>query len=348
MDGKDGEDYADVMGETSVGVVVIGRNEGERLRACLLSIPPVDARVYVDSGSMDGSCALARSLGFDVVALAKPPGFTAARARNEGIERLLAARPDLAFVQTIDGDCVLREGWLDRALSDMAGDVRRAAVFGRRRERFPAANLYHAATDHEWNVPQGEVAACGGDALLRIAALREVDGYDGALIAGEEPEMCLRLRQHGWRIWSNGVEMTLHDIAMTRFAQWWRRSQRTGFAFAQLVRMYGSAADAHWRRLMRSALAWSAVAVAPIAFLVAALLMRQPALAVVALASAALFGVQVARLARQQRAVGSGWSNALLWGWLIMASKLAQSQGWAQFQLQRLSRQRTALIEYKR
>ncbi|WP_375391698.1 glycosyltransferase family 2 protein [uncultured Sphingomonas sp.] len=335
------------MGETSVGVVVIGRNEGERLRACLRSIPPANARVYVDSGSIDGSCALARSLGFDVVELASPPGFTAARARNEGVERLLAARPDLAFVQTIDGDCVLHEGWLDRALSDMAGDARRAAVFGRRRERFPAANLYHAATDHEWNVPLGEVAACGGDALLRIAALREVDGYDGALIAGEEPEMCLRLRQRGWRIWSNGAEMTLHDIAMTRFAQWWRRSQRTGFAFAQLVRMYGSTADAHWRRLMRSALAWSAIAVAPVGLLVAALAMRQPALAVVALAFAALLGVQVVRLARQQRAVGSGWRNALLWGWLIIAGKLAQSQGWVQFQLQQLLKRRTGLIEYR-
>jgi glycosyltransferase involved in cell wall biosynthesis len=53
-----------------VGVVVIGRNEGERLKRCLISATTQSTRVvYVDSGSSDNSPAIARDLGADVVDL---------------------------------------------------------------------------------------------------------------------------------------------------------------------------------------------------------------------------------------------------------------------------------------
>ena len=56
--------------------------------------------------------------------------------------------------------------------------------------------------------------------------------YRADLIAGEEPELCLRLRQAGWRIWRLNYEMTLHDAAIMRFSQWWRRTLRGGYAYA--------------------------------------------------------------------------------------------------------------------
>src|SRR5689334_4384058 len=74
----------------SIGVVAIGRNEGERLRVCLESAlrasPDV---VYVDSGSTDGSVAMAKQLGVHVVELDLTIPFTAARARNAGFEKLV-------------------------------------------------------------------------------------------------------------------------------------------------------------------------------------------------------------------------------------------------------------------
>ena len=55
---------------SDLGVVAIGRNEGERLRCCLNSVVgrglPV---VYVDSSSTDSSVELARSMGVEVVEL---------------------------------------------------------------------------------------------------------------------------------------------------------------------------------------------------------------------------------------------------------------------------------------
>lgn len=32
------------------------------------------------------------------------------------------------------------------------------------------------------------------------------------------------LARQGWKVWRLAAEMTLHDAAMTRFSQWWRRS----------------------------------------------------------------------------------------------------------------------------
>ena len=66
-----------------VAVVAIGRNEGERLRACLHSVLDVAALVvYVDSGSSDGSAQRARAHCAEVVELDPARPFSAARARN--------------------------------------------------------------------------------------------------------------------------------------------------------------------------------------------------------------------------------------------------------------------------
>ena len=335
------------MAEASIGVVVIGRNEGERLRVCLASLSKVQARIYVDSGSTDGSCSLARSLGFDVVELTVPPGFTAARARNAGIERLTKQHQGLTYVQMVDGDCEVQEGWLDAARAELETHPRRAAVFGRRRERRPRANAYHMACDDEWNVPKGEVSSCGGDALFRLAALLEVAGYNQELIAGEEPDLCLRLRQRGWQIWSNGREMTAHDVAIHRFPQWWRRSMRAGFAFAALVTLHRAGADPAWRRLLRSAQAWAGVMLTALASAIVGIMSQYPSLVALSVALIATLALQLLRLAVRQKDRVGGFIPGLKWAFLIMAAKAAQTAGWAQHILKRLSGAPTSIIEYK-
>jgi GT2 family glycosyltransferase len=229
-----------------VGVVAIGRNEGERLRLCLRSaIKHAACVIYVDSGSSDGSVALARGLGSDAVELDMHIPFTAARARNAGFERLRETAPKLRYVQFVDGDCEIVDGWIEQAATflDMHGDV--AVVCGRRRERFPERSVYNWLCDIEWDTPTGAARACGGDALIRADALQQVGGYRADVIAGEEPELCVRLRAAGWRIWRLGHEMTLHDAAMTRFGQWWRRALRSGYAYALGAHLHGAPPERH-------------------------------------------------------------------------------------------------------
>ena len=88
------------------GVVVIGRNEGDRLTRCLASIgSTTSVIVYVDSGSSDGSPMRAAAAGAVVHPLDLARPFTAARARNEGVLQLQRSSSLPDFTQFIDGDC---------------------------------------------------------------------------------------------------------------------------------------------------------------------------------------------------------------------------------------------------
>lgn len=245
--------------QAQVGVVAIGRNEGQRLQACLSSAIAsglVGVVVYVDSGSSDNSVALARALGCSVVNLDMSVPFTAARARNEGFARALQLQPGLRYVQFVDGDCELVTGWLAAALAFADAHNEVAAVCGRRRERFPTKSVYNQLCDIEWNTPVGLAQSCGGDVLMRTDAMQAMGGYRSTLIAGEEPELCVRLRAAGWRIWRLDCEMTLHDAAILRFAQWWNRCKRAGYAFAHGAALHGAKPEQHWVRETRSAWFW--------------------------------------------------------------------------------------------
>jgi len=238
------------------GVVAIGRNEGRRLEVCLASLSVANSVVYVDSGSTDDSVKTARNAGADVVDLDLTVPFTAARARNTGLTRLRQRDEKIDYIQFIDGDCELVASWPQQAVSFLDQNPEVAAVAGRRRERFPAKSVYNWLCDLEWSGPPGETRSFGGDVMIRARALDQVGGYRDDMIAGEEPELCVRFRAAGWRIWRLDAEMTLHDAAMTRFAQWWRRSLRAGYAYALGAHLHGRAPEHHKAKESRRAWLW--------------------------------------------------------------------------------------------
>ena len=309
-----------------VEAVVIGRNEGARLRACITSLLPQVGRViYVDSGSSDGSAVMAAEMGASVVQLDMGQPFTAARARNAGLA-LVGAQ----FVQFVDGDCTVQPAWIATALAFADENPKAAVICGRRRERFPEASIYNRLCDHEWDTPIGQARACGGDALMRVADLRALSGYRETLIAGEEPELCLRLARGGAQIWRIDAEMTLHDAAMTRFRQWWQRSRRAGHAFAEGAALHGAGPERHWRAETRRALIWGAALplaavflgmVHPFGF---ALLLAWP--------------LQILRLTPRM-----GWQAAFF----TVLGKLPESLGIMGYWLGQFRQKQARLIEYK-
>jgi len=231
---------ADVKSAT-VAFVIIGRNEGSRLAGCIKSVlHETNVAVYVDSGSVDRSKELARQHGLAVVDLDPALPFTAARARNAGAAWMVEHCPDLQYLHFIDGDCELVPGWLDKAMETMRAEPDLASVCGRRRERSPETSPYNQLCDEEWNTAVGLAKTCGGDALFRIRPFLEVKGFSEDLIAGEEPDLCHRIRLNGWKIRRIGVDMTIHDAAMTRFGQWWQRCRRSGYATAEAFARRGS------------------------------------------------------------------------------------------------------------
>lgn len=320
------------------GAVVIGRNEGERLKRCLASLGAAARIVYVDSGSDDGSVTWARQQGIDVVVLDTALPFTAARARNTGFRELRRLVPGLAFVQFIDGDCELDAGWPARAIACLTDDSLICAVFGRRRERYPSRSLYNRLCDIEWDVPVGPAKSFGGDVMIRAAAVTAVDGYRNDLIAGEEPELCVRLRARGWIIRRLDAAMTTHDAAMTRFSQWWRRAMRAGFAFAAGAELHGDPPERHWVRETRRALLWG-VAIPAGCLLATALAWPWGA------AAWLIYPLQMFRLAlRPGRPPGE---RALLALFHTLA-RFPEAQGVITFRLRQRQGRRPQLIEYKR
>lgn len=339
----------------SLGAVVIGRNEGERLTRCLRSMAPgVERIVYVDSGSSDGSVEVARELGADVVELEMDRPFTMARGRNAGFERMTERHPEVRFVQFVDGDCELRPDWMPIAgrFLETHSDV--GAVCGRRRERFPEASVYNRLIDVEWGrAPIGDVAACGGDAMIRAEALRQVGGFDPVMIAGEEAELCCRLRLRGWRVVRLDAEMTLHDAAMRSFGQWWRRAVRGGHAFAEGAQRQGATALRHNVRELRSVAFWGlllplvvAVCLASAALLPAATDSPAPAtLATVAGVLLLGYPVLALRIFLWRRRLGAASGDAALYAVFCAIGKVPEAFGVLTF-LRNRHRQRS-LIEYK-
>ncbi|MGF1536825.1 MAG: glycosyltransferase family 2 protein [Elainellaceae cyanobacterium] len=327
-----------------LGVIAIGRNEGQRLVQCLESLRQhLSAEVpivYVDSGSTDHSVQEARQRGVEVVDLDLSTPFTAARARNTGFERLMAIAPDLEFVQFIDGDCAIAEGWIARAVDVLDHQPSVAVVCGRRREQHPTQSIYNQICDVEWDTPVGEADACGGDSLMRVEAFKQVDGFRQSLIAGEEPELCVRLRQQGWKVLRIDADMTYHDARMFHLSQWWKRSRRAGYAYAEGSWLHGSSPQRHWVRESRRIWLWGlaipllSLALAPLTHGFSLLLLL-------------VYGVSAYRSYRHTRQRGFSAKVAWLYALSCVAGRFPEVQGQLSYHINRLLGRRQSIIEYK-
>lgn len=322
----------------SIGIVVIGRNEGNRLKECLLSVIGENKTVvYVDSGSTDNSVALARSLGVYVVELDLSIGFTAARARNAGFEHLLLIKPEVEFVQFVDGDCRVVRGWLERAVSELMQDNNVVVVCGRRREEFPQNSIYNRLLDIEWNTPIGEAKACGGDAMMRVSAFKKVSGFTPKLISGEEPELCVRLRRAGGKILRINAEMTLHDAQVTRFSQWWKRSVRSGYGFAEGALLHALSPERYWVRQCLRIWFWGlflpllAIAIGGISITLLSI-------------SYAFLGYRVYQLGKRKDLKSI---DCIFYAWFSVLEKFPQLIGQIQYLIFRLLKRQRTIVEYK-
>jgi len=340
-----------------IGIVAIGRNEGERLKRSLSSVMPLDHPVvYVDSGSTDDSVEFARSVGADVVTLDMTVPFTAARARNAGAGRLREiAGEGLRYIQFIDGDCEVAAEWIEAAITALEQDEGLAAVAGRRRERARDETIFNRYCDMEWNTPVGEARALGGDAVYRLSAFDQVGGFDPSFICGEEPELCYRLRQQGWRVRRLDHDMTLHDANMTRWGEFWKRMTRSGWAYAEGAETYGAGPERYNVRERQRVLIWGGVLPAVILTLIfggAILLMAGLSVGWGAVAAAILaLGLYPALALKtaysRNKARQDSWPDSLLYGALVTVAKIPQFFGLRRYARTRARGETAKIIEYK-
>lgn len=320
----------------SINLVLIGRNEGDRLVQALAAAKgQAQCLVYVDSGSTDKSVSAAQAAGAIIVELDMSQPFSAARARNAGYQAAQRHNPS-TFVQFIDGDCQIVPGWLAAAERKLRADPTLAVVTGWRSEMYPDASVYNAMCDVEWHRPAGPIVACGGDMMVRAEAFDQVNGFDSTVIAAEDDEFCLRLAASGWALERLPLQMTRHDAAMTNFGQWWRRAVRAGHGFAQVGDMHAGYFSTERKRVLVFGLFLPVLAVIGAAF-------STVLLSLVLL----LYALSYARGVRGIRSEGLPWANSLQQAWFLLISKFPNVIGMATYALRKFRNRPPEIIEYQ-
>lgn len=326
-----------MTGAPSTGFVAIGRNEGERFKRCLLSLKKEATRiVYVDSGSADDSVPFARAEGVEVVELPRDRPFTAARARNAGFDALASRWPDTDYVMFIDGDCELAPGFAEAAAQTLTANSALGAVTGRCRERFPDATVYNRLCDMEWNGPTGEIDACGGIFMVRADGFRAAGRFNPSVIAAEDDDFCIRLRETGAKIERIGRDMCFHDADMHHFGQWWRRMERAGHAFAQVGDLHPGYFAAERRR------AWIWGLIIPAIALIGA-----PFTYGVSLALLLLYPLSLWKTRRGLIARGAAPDHATLAATFLTLSKFPTLIGLLDYKRKKMTGRQIGIVEYK-
>lgn len=309
------------------GVVVIGRNEGVRLKSSLLSVLRLRCPVvYSDSHSDDGSVAVARSLGVAVVEINPSYPMNASRGRKEGFELLVSLYPNLRYVMFLDGDCILEQSFIDKAIGVLNDRPDVGVVFGRLQELHPEQSVYNRIANLEWARPTGEVSTCGGNALFRVASYLASGGYNETIFAGEEPELCARIRLMGTKVLCIDEPMGCHDLGFSSFKEWWVRGVRGGYGALNVRFHFGLR---YFDRQILSArlwvMAWPTFVVAP--YFIPIKLFPGVWIYWISLFAASLLPVQVLRIARSGLSRGLNHRDALSYGALMMVNKCANFVG---------------------
>lgn len=318
-----------------IGIVIIGRNEGKRLVLCLKSVlqsgVPV---VYVDSQSTDNSVYNAQQYNIPTLILDKTKPINASRARNEGFKLLLDKKPNIDYIHFIDADCELDKDWLEQAVLALDMNQEWAVVCGRLREKFRNNSVYMRLCDMDWFTSPGEIDKCGGIATIRRSVFESLSGFNEDLIAGADPELYFRIRNEGWKIYCLPCEMGTHDSAMLYFSQWWKRSTKVGFGYANAADWGG------WGKQYRSALVWGA----SIPFIIlCGLLWTNYSLILLA-----LYPIQVTRILINNKIEELSVYDKFIYAYFCVLAKFPQTQGILKFLINnKIFNRKQVIIEYK-
>lgn len=326
-----------------VAIVAIGRNEGERLKSCLRTVlPAARTVVYVDSGSTDGTPEFAESCGAIVVRLDPSRPFSAARARNEGYAAVLLAHPDIPYIQFLDGDCDLVEGWLDSGVAALQQNSDTAIVCGHVRELFPESTVYNKLADLQWRVAPGPILSSGGRFLIRTPVFAAAGGFRADVIAAEDDEFCIRVRALDWTIRQVDAEMARHDMAMRHFREYWRRSRRTGHAYAHVAALHAGNGERYFQRDIRRILKWAFWAP------VIALCLAPFTLGLSLVALAGLYLLQFLHIYRSGRRQGWPTRDALISAYFNVIFKFPALLGVVEYHWRHRRGENFRIIEYRR
>lgn len=286
---------------------------------------------------------MAKANGVETVELDGRLPFSAARARNEGFQRLMQLHPGIDYVQFLDGDCTLNPDWIETAAQALKDDSSRSAVLGDLRERNAELSRYNRLCAVEWRRESGDLknfAGLGGISMIRCSVFQQLGGFRPEVIAGEDSELGVRMGLAGYKITKLDCLMAVHDAGLTTFGQWWKRAVRAGHAIGQRSDIHGRSRLRDSVREKNSTLFWGIC-------LPCLILVTAPSSSGTSLLLIFAYPILAARIWRRQRVYGDSASDALLYATFTVIAKFANAVGLLQFFLNKASG-RYEIIEYKR
>ncbi len=326
-----------------LGIVIIGRNEGKRLQQCFDSMKAIPCeKVYVDSGSTDNSLTIAKSNKIETIVLDPIRPFSAARARNEGFERLLKLNPKIKFVQFLDGDCTLLPNWLETASAALSDVPERAAVIGHLLERNIDKSPYNRLCALEWRSTPGDLTnygALGGISMMKAGVFQKLGGFNPDVIAGEDSELGVRMGLAGYKVTKLDQQMATHDADITQFGQWWKRAVRGGHAIGQRSYLNGGTTQKDCVRERNSTLFWGIGL--PILMILG--LIPTQGYSLLLLGAYVLLTYRVVKFRLRQ---GDNFADAWFYAKYLLLAKFANAVGLLKFYVNKLF-ERYEIIEYK-
>ena len=228
-----------------LSVVLISKNQEWNIARLVESVLretdslPAREIVLVDSASTDRTTEIAARYPIAVLKLRPEQRLTAAAGRYVGYKQTTG---DLVLF--LDGDMELCEGWLHEALDVMQSRSDVAVISGMIIDR-PKPTHTSTAEDLEplemdtagLDVPHG-----GGAAMYRRSVLERVGTFNPYLYSDEEPELCLRVRHAGYRVFRLPRPVVFHysspaEAFSTLFE---RRSRNLWLGYGQNIRYFAA------------------------------------------------------------------------------------------------------------
>ncbi|MGM0589762.1 MAG: glycosyltransferase family 2 protein [Bacteroidota bacterium] len=188
-----------------VSIIIIGKNEGDKLRKCIKSVEKVlnthknnikIEAIYVDSKSTDGSVDVARN-SRNIRVYQNTGETNAAIARNIGAR---VAKGNILFF--VDGDMEIESNFLDHVLTSK-NELKYNFVTGHIKDYiydYKGNNLDIKGRTYDKIIPANieNIKSCGGVFIISRALWESIGGMRTKYKRGQDLDFSMRLNEEGY------------------------------------------------------------------------------------------------------------------------------------------------------
>jgi GT2 family glycosyltransferase len=171
--------------------------------------------VVMDNGSTDGSYEMLLADYASFARIEQVKGVTVGALRNLG-----AALTRCDILVFLDSDCVIPEDYFDQALQVL--QTKRVDATGSKVSLPECPNwvekVWYAMHSTQREGYRNYINS--GNLVVRKSAFDAVGGFDGALVTGEDSDLCIRLNQRGYKVYVAPSVRAIHlanDKTLTVF-----------------------------------------------------------------------------------------------------------------------------------